>query len=124
MGHENGLTCKEGLTVEPCPAPGHAHVNNSGVERRVKAIKESFGSLDLEKTPMEATRFYNLLILLETSLNNLPIYYRSHPKDKNLLNNVITKIITPSSLCGRHHNRSSGTIFLQTDIKLFNKNAT
>ena len=72
--HENGLTSKEGLTVKYCPAPGHAHVNHSGFESKVKAVKQSLGPLDLQKTPMEATSLYNLLICLESSLNNLPIY--------------------------------------------------
>ena len=44
---ENGLLSQENLVLTFCPAPGSAHVNHSGVERKVKSVKAAIGKLNL-----------------------------------------------------------------------------
>ena len=112
ISFENGLASQGGVTIQFCPAPGSSHQNHSSVERKIQSIKECLGSLDLTKTPMDSVMLQNKLFLIADSLNNIPLTCRIRPPDRKTLGCAITDFITPASLCGKEHRRTTSHIHL------------
>ena len=89
----------ENLEFSFCPVGASAHKNHSIVEKRIQLIRQAFGQMNLCKSTLGVCEIYNMLLIIESQLNLVPIgLRRAGTKNQGKYNNIFYRLVSPAML--------------------------
>ena len=91
----------ENLEFSFCPVGEDGHKNHAIVERRIRMVREAFGEMNMSKIDLGVCEVYNLLLIIENGINQIPIGARkAGARNQGKFNSIYHRLVNPAMLLG------------------------